>query len=136
MEQFFTFVVEHWLLWLVFFGILAFIIQDEFNGASAKGRLEPFQAVNLINHQHAVVCDIRDHELFGKEHVLNAMNVSADELDGNNKYQKKHVVLVCENGNESQALLGKLQKNGFEHIYSLNGGMAAWRQAELPTTSA
>jgi len=135
MEQFFTFVANHWFLWLVFFGLLAFIIQDELNGVSAKGRLEPFQAVNLINHKHAVVCDIRSNELFGKDHVINATNVSAEELD-NNKYQKKHVVLMCENGNESVALLAKLQKKGFEHIYAVNGGMTAWRQAELPTTSA
>ena len=42
------------------------------------------------------------------------------------------VVAVCRNGQASEGAAKRLKQAGFEHVYWLDGGIAAWQQAELP----
>ena len=42
------------------------------------------------------------------------------------------MVAVCRNGQASADAAKRLKKAGFEQVYWLDGGIAAWQQAELP----
>ena len=42
------------------------------------------------------------------------------------------MVAVCRSGQASSAAAARLKKAGFERVYWLDGGIAAWQQADLP----
>jgi rhodanese-related sulfurtransferase len=42
------------------------------------------------------------------------------------------VVVACRTGTASSAAARKLAKAGFKQVYWLDGGVAAWQQANLP----
>ena len=52
------------------------------------------------------------------------------ELD---KSKGKSVVVVCQSGARADKAVKLLQAAGFEDVVSLDGGLPAWRAANLPT---
>jgi rhodanese-related sulfurtransferase len=96
--------------------------------------VSPHDATLMINRHDALVLDVRSAEEFGKGHVLNARNVPLAQLEGRAGELQKHKakpVIVCEDGVRSSAAAA-LRKIGFEKVYTLSGGLAAWQQAGLP----
>jgi rhodanese-related sulfurtransferase len=94
------------------------------------------QATLLINQQAALVLDVRDAAEYGKGHVLNARNIALGELEARSveieKYKAKPVIVVCDTGNRSGKAVTTLRKQGFAQVFTLAGGIGAWRQAGLP----
>lgn len=131
------FVFEHWMLWLLFFTILAMIVWFE-NRTSIGGvtKVIPQQLVQLINHQQALVLDIRDSVVFEKAHIVNAVNIPANDIDRKQnklqRFKQKSVVVVCERGQQAMPVALKLKQFGFNDVYLLNGGLAAWKEASMP----
>ncbi len=135
MHQLTEFIVNHWVLWLCLAGIILLLLATEAQAKLAQGQaLAPFQAVSLMNHEEAIVIDIRSRDLFKKGHIINAVNISAEDLKKSDKYHNKNIILVCDNGQNSQNLSSQLKKQGFTQINVIKGGLSAWTQAELPTT--
>jgi rhodanese-related sulfurtransferase len=96
--------------------------------------ISPQDATLMINRQDALVVDVRSSEDFGKGHILNARNVPLSQIESRAAELQKHKakpVIVCEDGARSSAA-GALRKIGFEKVYTLAGGLAAWQQAGLP----
>ena len=62
-----------------------------------------------------------------------------DELAGHmaklDKLKNKPVIAVCDSGITSTKAVNTLRKSGFESVYGLKGGMAAWGQAGLPVVT-
>ena len=106
--------------------------------ASGLINIEAGAVVKLINND-AVVFDLRSSEAFSRGHIVSAKNIPADELDGKlsqlQKFRSKPVVAVCEAGVASTKAVDKLRTSGFESVYGLKGGMAAWGQAGLPVVT-
>ena len=100
--------------------------------------VQPGDAVKLINND-AVVVDLRSAEAFSKGHIVNAKSVPFDELEGHleklAKFKNKPIVAVCDAGITSNKAANTLRNSGFESVYNLKGGMAAWGQAGLPVVS-
>jgi rhodanese-related sulfurtransferase len=96
-----------------------------------------FQATLLMNKKDSLVLDVRDAAEFAQGHILNARNIPLDELEGRLKeierYKEKPVIIACAVGNRSGSAAGVLRKHGFTEVVNLSGGIAAWRQAGLPT---
>jgi len=94
------------------------------------------QAVQMINRRDGVVIDVREPAEFNAGHIPNAKNIPQGQLQGRvkdlQKFKAKPVIVVCATGNRSRAAAAALQKSGFDEAYTLQGGMAAWRQASLP----
>ena len=103
--------------------------------AQGISSIDPQEAVKLINAD-AVVLDLRSSEAFAKGHIVNAKNVSADELTPDNekyrKFKSRPVLAVCDTGITSSRAVDMLRKAGFESAYGLKGGISAWTQANLP----
>ncbi len=135
MEQFFEFITHHWLLWLAFLIILTLILINEKLTQSKMGKsLSPQQAVDQINHHQAVIIDIRDKEAFKSGHTIDAVNASpsAFEQGKMNKYKSTPIILLSTRNIEAQSLAVKIRALGFEQVFVLHGGIAAWKEASLP----
>ena len=98
----------------------------------------PAAAVKLINND-AVVIDIRSSEAFAKGHIVSARSVPFDEIRGHMdklaRFKSKPVIAVCDSGITSNKAVNWLRNAGFENVYGLKGGMAAWGQAGLPVVT-
>ena len=135
MGQIGQFITNHWTLWLALIIILLFIFINELISQKKRAKeLSPAAAVDKINHENAVVIDIRDAESFRAGHIINAIQASPDDLSQKKmeKYKSKPVILVCAKGLQSPALATKLRTQGFEQPMVLAGGIAAWASANLP----
>ncbi len=93
-------------------------------------------ATQLINREDAVVVDVRTDGEFSQGHIVNAVNIPQksveEQLTKLNKYRNKPIIMACRTGQVASGVGSKLRKNGFEQVYNLAGGLAAWESANLP----
>lgn len=101
--------------------------------------LNTLQATQMINQQDALMLDVRDAVAFAEGHILNARNIPLAQLDaragdlGKQKDKARPIIVHCETGARSSGAVAILNKQGFEKVFTLAGGLAAWKQAGLPT---
>ncbi|MFO7339737.1 MAG: rhodanese-like domain-containing protein [Lysobacteraceae bacterium] len=90
----------------------------------------------LINRADALVVDLSAIADFEKGHIAGSRNVIPSQFDPEGKLlagrKQSPVVLVCRTGMASAAAARRLRKAGFEQVYWLEGGIAAWQAAGLP----
>jgi rhodanese-related sulfurtransferase len=98
--------------------------------------LRPAGLTALINRENALVVDLSSSSEFEKGHIPGSKNVQPSQFDPENKQlanaKAMPVVAVCRTGQASAAAAKRLKQAGFEHVYWLDGGIAAWQQADLP----
>lgn len=137
MERLIEFTGNHLYLVTLFIAILMLLLWNLYGSLlSGISQLEPGDVVRMMNRDHAAVVDIRLPADFEAGHILNAINIPQGELGEKQKelgkYQQKPLVVYCENGSTSTQAIRLLKAGGFEKVYGLNGGLAAWRNAALP----
>ena len=136
MQQLIEFAMNHWVLVLSFILVAALLIYTLLQGN--KGSLDAIGATDLINHQDAVVVDVRPAADYQKGHIINAINIPsngfANQVNSLNKYKDRPIIVSCRSGSQSQAACQQLRKAGFEKVFNLRGGILAWQSASLPTT--
>lgn len=94
------------------------------------------QTHDLIEQQAALVVDIRDEQSFTTAHIQGSQRLSNDNIRNfieQNEYDTP-VVVVCYKGISSQPAAQYLIEQGFEQVFSMDGGFEAWRAA-LPFVS-
>jgi rhodanese-related sulfurtransferase len=136
MARLVEFISNHvWLTSGVVAAALAVMFYELRLRAQGATHITPADAVRLIN-KGALVIDVRKPEEFAQGHIVNARNVALDRLqDGDDaiKKQKSKILLaVCADGGSSGRAAGLLRKAGYEHAFSLKGGLAGWRADNLP----
>ena len=137
MEKLPEFLMNHWILsssFMVIYCILLYdLINDRLSGIQRLGALE---AVKLMSHEDAVVVDVREDHEFAKGYIADALHIPLSKLqDSANsllKDKSKRLLLYCESGNRSLTGGGKLKKLGYKSLYSMQGGIIAWKNANLP----
>ena|SRR5258706_5237384 len=114
----------------------AMLVWPALRRGAAGASVSTLQATQLMNQQNALVLDIRDAAEFAKGHLINARNIPLSEIESRagelEKHKTKPLVVVCENGQRSGRAIAVLRKRGFDQVFSLGGGISAWRQAGLP----
>ncbi len=99
-------------------------------------KLSLLQATQKINQGKTLVLDVRSDEEFNSGHLANAKNIVLDQLKGRlgelDRYKNQTVITVCAAGVRSASAAATLRKAGFEHVFSLEGGMDAWKAQGLP----
>ena len=132
-----AFAGRHPLLSLALLGLTLAIVFNELS-AFTRGfkALGPAALTALVNRDNALVVDLRPHADFEKGHIPGSKNVQMSQFDPENKQlapaKSLPVVLVCKAGQASGDAAKRLRKAGFERVYVLDGGIAAWQQADLP----
>jgi thiosulfate sulfurtransferase len=86
----------------------------------------------------AVMLDIRDPQSYREAHAANALHLTNDTIQGIvADLDYDNVLLVmCYHGHSSQGAAQYLVNQGFDTVYSIDGGFEAWKRANLPTTTA
>jgi len=106
---------------------------------SGGDRVSPMQATLLLNREDALMIDVRETAEWASGHIPNARHIALGQLDKQlseiEKYKTRPLIVSCQTGNRSSTACGKLKKLGFEKVFNLAGGVAAWREAGLPMTT-
>ena len=139
MEQLVEFVQNHWGLSLavvVVVGALGWtFVQPRLQGVR---KLSPMDATRLINHEDAVIVDVRGEGEFGQGHILNALHIPvtslSDQIGKLEKYKSRPIITACRTGQQSASACVTLRRRGFEKVFNLGGGMLAWENENLPVT--
>ncbi len=132
------FLTDPWNMFLVAVAFVsgAMLIWPVVRRAAAGASISTLQATLLINQQNALVLDVREAAEYEKGHMLNARNIALGELEARaaeiEKHKAKPVIVACDDGNRSGRAATALRKRGFEQVFTLSGGIGAWRQAGLP----
>ena len=100
-------------------------------------KASPIQATQLMNRGKHLILDVRAAAEFAAGHLQGAKNIQLAELEKRigelEKFKALPVIVVCQSGNQSSKATTQLQRGGFEQAVSLEGGLAAWLAAGLPT---
>lgn len=87
------------------------------------------EQAKALQEQGAIVLDIRDRDSFNAGHMQNAIhldNYSLPEFIANADLDQATVV-VCYHGHSSQSAAAYLHSQGFEQLFSMDGGFEQWR---------
>ena len=131
------FAANHTFLVAAFVVLLALVIFNEMKLATQRfASLTPAAAVQLMNNEDVVVLDVREpsETVAGKiakaiQIPVGAVKTRINELE---KHKDKTLLVYCKSGARSAIACKELSKNGFDKVFSLNGGMMAWQEAHLP----
>lgn len=131
------FAANHPLLIAAFVAIGAILVYTEFTRATRGYRsLSPAELTRLINRENALVIDLSPLNDYEKGHIVGSRHVAMSQFDPENKVLAKArelpVAVVCRSGMTSGQAARRLVKAGFTQVYALEGGIAAWQQADLP----
>ncbi|HXQ64358.1 MAG TPA: rhodanese-like domain-containing protein [Steroidobacteraceae bacterium] len=103
--------------------------------AASFGSIAPGEAVRLMNGG-ALLIDVRGREEFAAGHIAGARHVPgatiADGAQALERFKDKPVIAYCNTGMTAGAAARHLGRLGFKHVYNVRGGLAAWRQDNLP----
>jgi len=141
MDQLLTFISNHWDLFTALIIIIALLFGSTFLDAM-RGikQVGPAETTHLINHEKAVVLDVREDKEFDNGHIINSIHIPMAKVQERLKEIEKHknspIVVSCRSGARSNSICGLLRKNGFENVSNLKGGLVAWQNASMPVTKS
>ena len=131
------FLGNHISLTLGFIGVLiALLVTETQRLTRGYKALTPAGLTQLINRDNALLVDLSSQQDFEKGHIPGARHVAPNQFDPESKDLAKvrelPVALVCRTGQASAAAAQRLRKAGFSKVFWLEGGLAAWSQAQMP----
>ena len=138
MEQLSEFVQNNLVLFAALIGVMVMLIKAELDHQASKGTLvSPSAAIRLMNSdEDALIVDIRAAAEFKSGHIKGAKNTPLNELssaiDSYADYKNKAVLIYCNSGATATRAIKLLKKAGFGKINNLEGGIAAWKEANMP----
>jgi rhodanese-related sulfurtransferase len=129
-----NFIVENVLLIVIAAVSGGMLLWPLINKATAGAQLDTLAATRLMN-DGAVVVDVRDSAEFSAGHLTGAKHIPVGDIAQriSDIPAGKPVLVYCATGTRSGKAASALKKAGRDQIFNLNGGIAAWRQAGLPT---
>ncbi len=139
MHQFIDFVLRHYILSSVFIILIISLIVYEAINQGYGSRMGAQELVGKMNSGAVKVFDIRDKSAYASGHIIDSQCVTADELKSENgplrDLAEQIAVIVCNNGQKSGVLVGKIKaasKNN--NVALLAGGISEWSKQSLPLT--
>lgn len=134
MDRLLEFIGNHIELSGLFVGLLAALW---FTEKSRSGRaVSPQEATLLLNKEEAIIVDVRDKKDFAEGKITGALHIPfaslkerAVELE---KYKDKQIILVDKMGQHSGMAGKALQAEGFENVCRMSGGIAEWKNSNMP----
>ncbi|GMQ24682.1 rhodanese-like domain-containing protein [Algoriphagus sp. oki45] len=118
------------LFLLVFSASAQTALQDSIQVIS----IEKFEKMSA--KKKARIVDVRTPEEVSEGHLEGALNINflgetfAEEIDKLDK--KKTYLLYCRSGSRTRKAADLMQNAGFKHVYMLEGGITAWKEAGKP----
>jgi len=136
MDQLLEFAGNHSLLLGAFVAVALALLWNIVFDRIGRNAVGPVDATNLINHEKAVVVDVRSMAEFKQGHIINAINAPLNglgkQLQQLERHKERPVIACCRSGSRSRVACRMLEKAGFNRVHNLRGGMMAWENASLP----
>ena len=137
MENIPEFISNHLILATLFIAILTMLIWNIFGAAiSGVKQVSTAELTRLINHENAVVVDVRREDDYKAGHILNSINFPTTELESRmqelDEFKEVPLVVYCGHGNDSAKAARILQMNGHNRVFTLSGGFHSWQSGSLP----
>lgn len=131
-----NFLIENWLLVLAALTSGGLLLWPQLSGATAGGNaVGTAEAVRLINREKALLIDVSEPAEYAAGHPAGARNVPLAQIAGHKALpSNKSLPLVVTASRSSSATraAAALRQAGYEKVLTLAGGVAAWREANLP----
>lgn len=138
MQQLNEFAAQNWELFFALV-IILFLLGRTWAGARYLKCLQPFEVVQKMNHDDAVILDVRTDNEYKDGHLANSVHLPLGVLQSRisdiNPYKERPIIIFCRTGNRSSQAAAILNKQGFGDLYNLIGGIVAWKKANLPLTT-
>lgn len=136
MEQYIHFITQHLYLWggAVFIVILLLLLEFEakWQGIRRVGAAE----LSLLMNRGGIVIDVNEADAFATGHILNAIHLPlsgwAQKVPQLDKHKAEWLILTASQERQALHAAKMLKQQGFEKVGILAGGLAAWREANLP----
>ena len=92
-------------------------------------RISIDEAKNLMESGTVTIGDVRAADAFDAGSIANAIHIHQQILDEflATTAKDKPLILYCYHGNSSQGAANYFSEQGFEEVYSVDGGYEAWR---------
>jgi rhodanese-related sulfurtransferase len=102
-------------------------------------RATPLQATQMMNRGKATaIVDVRGSDEYAAGHLRDAKHIPLADLGSRiselDKSKTKTVIVVCQSGARADKAVRQIKAAGFDDVYALDGGVAAWTAAGLPLT--
>jgi thiosulfate sulfurtransferase len=96
----------------------------------AYKRISIDEAKVLIESSTVTIADVRAADAYSAGCIANAVHIQQDMLEDfvANTAKDAPLIIYCYHGNSSQSAAGFFSEQGFEDVYSVDGGYEAWRQ--------
>lgn len=103
-------------------------VMDQFKHIDVQG------AQTLLTDKSAKLADIRDPQSFSVAHAQGAFHLTNDSMVSfmDSVEFETPILVMCYHGVSSQGAAQYLVNQGFEEVYSVDGGFEAWHRAALP----
>lgn len=136
-DELFAFAGRHALLSAGLLGLTVALLYTEVARLLRPYKpLRPAELTALVNREDARVFDLSATADFEKGHIAGSRNVQASAFGPEHRQvaaeRERPLVVVCRTGAASAQAAARLSKAGFSKVYWLDGGIAAWQQADLP----
>ena len=90
------------------------------------------ESISKLDHE-LVLLDVRTQTEYDSGHILNAINISHDEILEDPEllaeYKDSQMVVFCRSGGRAGKVIQLLESIGFEDIIDIDGDMLAWSEA-------
>ena len=139
--SFIAFVEKNWILFFALFASGAMLLWPVVQRrASPVKEIGTANVTQLINHQDALLLDVRETGEFTGAKLPNAVHIPLSQLKDRvgeiAKMTSRPVVVYDALGRRARAAGSILANAGFASIYMLGGGLKAWKDAGLPLEAA
>jgi rhodanese-related sulfurtransferase len=131
-----TFIADNWMLISIALTSGFLLLWPTLQGVGTAG-LSVNDAVFKMNREKAVVIDVCASEEFALGHIGASHNLPLDQLEAQlpqvAKNKSTPLLMVCASGQRAQKAAASAKKLGYEQVFCLQGGLKAWRDANMPT---
>ena len=134
-----TFLIENWFLLLAAAVSGAMLLVPMLSRRSGATGVSTSEAVQLINREKGVLIDVSEPAEYAAGHAGGSKNLPFGSLETSNDLPRNKslpLLLMCPTGARAQRAVAILSKRGYERVNSVTGGLAAWREANLPIERA
>jgi rhodanese-related sulfurtransferase len=129
------FLLDNWFLVLAALISGGLLLWPALGKRQGAGALSTAEAVRLINREKGVLIDVSEPAEYAAAHPAGARNIPLGSLEGAKGLPTNKtlpLILVCPTGARARRAAGVLKKLGYERVQVLGGGLASWREANLP----
>jgi hydroxyacylglutathione hydrolase len=98
----------------------------------------PLAAERLAMSEAPVAIDVRTIRERQQKHIEGSISIPLNRLLENlcEVPRGRHVLVYCAGGYRSSIAASLLERQGFDHVSEIAGGIAAWELAKLPTSTS